>query len=358
MTDDALSAAPEVVQSDVLTDQPEAPRAQEIKPQAEEPNPEPEAKAPVKSRPDVVKNAIEKVTKEPEAKPEEKAEPDPKAVKTEDRTPKAKAEEPKPEQNPTAYQKAPQRFDDAAKAEWGTVPESVRGAVHRTIKEAEQGIEKYRSAAEAYEPLRQYDDIARQSGGNLAQSLQRIVDIENAFQRSPVEGFLRVGQALGIDIRQVATQIAGLAPQQVNDHAIRMQMTDTQRENAQLRQHLMQQQQQSVAESEWQNFQQEFPRATELQSEIAEFLKKYPAGPNVPMRDRLADAYAFAAAKHPSAAHTGTETALAQTQAPRTANPSGQKSISGSARGEASSPKQKRSRSDAIRQAMRQHGAI
>ena len=372
MADEILNAAPEAVQSDVLAEQPEAPRAQEIKPQAEEPKPEPKAekKAPTDARADAVKKAIEKATKEPKPEPKAEEKPEVKAEKPADRAPdgkfaaKEKTDEPE-KPKPTAYKEAPSRFDDAAKSEWEGVPESVRGAVHRTIKENEQGIEKYRSAHEAYEPLRRFDEMARQAGGSLAQSVQKMVEIEQTFARNPVEGFIRVGRELGIDVREVAAKIAGQTPQQFSDHATRMQMTDIQRQNQLLQQQLVEtqqqaqlQQQQTAALSEWQEFQKENPRAVELEAEMADFLKKYPASESVSIRDRLADAYAFAAAKHPKAAHTGEEPALAQTQAPRTANPSGQKSISGSAGDEASSPKQKRSRSDAIKQAMRQHGAI
>ncbi|MDK8874402.1 hypothetical protein [Paracoccus sp. SSJ] len=375
MADEVLNdAAPEAVQSDTLVEQPDAPRAQEVKPQAEEPKPEPKAKNPTEARADAVKKAIDKATKEPDPEPKAEEKPEPKEPAAE-RAPDGKftarkveggddLDEPaKPKV--TAYKDAPQRFDDAAKAEWETVPESVRGAVHRTIKENEQGIEKYRAAAESYEPLRQFDEMAKASGNTLVGAVQKMVEIEAAFARNPVEGFMRVGQALGIDVRAVAAQIAGQTPQQVNDHAVRMQMADMQRQNAQLQQQLVQQQQaaqlqqqQAAALTEWQQFQAANPQAAEMEAEMADFLRKYPASEGVSLRDRLEDAFAFAAAKHPKAAHTGDDPALAQTQAPRTANPAGQKSITGAARDEASSPKQKRSRSEAIKQAMRAHGAL
>ncbi|WP_028711061.1 hypothetical protein [Paracoccus pantotrophus] len=381
MADEILNdAAPAAVQSDTLVEQPEAPRAQEIKPQAEEPKPEPKVKNSTEARADAVKKAIEKATKEPDPKADPAAEAksdakpgDKQADAKSDRAPDGKfaakvaeenqAEPAKPKQ--TAYKDAPQRFDDAAKAEWEAVPESVRGAVHRAIKENEQGIEKYRAAAESYEPLRQFDEMAKANGNTLVGAVQKMIEIEAAFARNPVEGFMRVGQALGIDVRAVAAQIAGQTPQQVNEHAVRMQMADMQRQNAQLQQQLVRQQQaaqlqqqQAAALAEWQQFQAANPQAAEMEAEMADFLRKYPASEGVSLRDRLEDAFAFATAKHPKAAHTGDNPALAQTQAPRSANPAGQKSITGAARDEASSPKQKRSRSEAIKQAMRAHGAL
>src|SRR5690606_6392289 len=278
--------------------------------------------------------------------------------------------EPKPEApaepKPTAYKTPPKRFDESAKAEWEAVPESVRGAVHRTIKEIEQGIEKYRSDAEAYEPIRKFDEMARANGGNLAEAIQKMVDLEAAFTRNPIEGFLRVGQALNINIKDVAAKIAGMQPEQMSVQAAQLQMSDMQRQNQAMQQQLQSirqqeqlQQKQTQAISEWEAFKSENPRAAELEADIAEFLTKYPAAESVPIRDRLADAYAFAAAKNPKVAHTDEKPALAQTQVQqREANPKGQLSVSGSAKGSASAKKQKLSRDAAVKKAMQAHGAI
>ena len=371
MTEDAMNATPEAVQSDVLTEQPEAPRPQEVKPQAEEPAPEVKAeKTGDQKRAETVKAAIEKATKAPEDKPKEaKAEKTEEPAKPE-RQPDGKfvakvpaegdvREEPKR----TAFKDPPQRFDDAARSEWEAVPESVRGAIHRAQKEMETGIEKYRASAEAYETVREFDEMARNAGGNLRQTLERVVALEQAFTRSPVEGFQRIADHFGIDLRQLATAIVQQSPQQVNDQRARMQMADMQRQNQQLQRALEAERQNHQVEArraeamtEWQQFSASNPRATELEPVMAEFLAKYPPADNVPLRDRLADAYAFAVAKQPSAAHTGTEPALAQTQTPRTPNPAGRQSIAGSPSGEATSSKRKLSRAEATLKAMRAHG--
>lgn len=369
MSEDALNVAPAAPQTDVLQEQHDAPRPLEAKPQVEEPKADPEKL----SRQDVVKQAIDKATKEPEKpkaeakEPRKEAKPEPKADRAPDGKFAAKQAEPEPQEQPkrpTAYKEPPQRFDDAAKAEWEAVPESVRGTVHRMVKETEQGIQKYRADAEAYEPIRQYDERAKANGGSLADAVQKMVEIEDAFSRNPIEGFHRVGQALGLNIQQVAMQIAQQTPQQVTDHATRMRMADMQRQNEAMQRQMADMQRQNEqalktqeATSEWAQFQADNPRAKELEAEMASFLTKYPAGPNVSVRDRLADAYAFAVAKTPNAAHTGEyPNAAAQTQASRTPNPAGQKSITGS-RSDDQKSKQKLSRSEAILKAMRTHGA-
>lgn len=373
MSDEILSnAAPEAVQTDTLAEQPEAPRAQEIKPQAEEPKPEPKVKNSTEARADAVKKAIEKATKEPDPKVDPAAEakadakpdgkqPDAKSERAPDGKSAAKtseedpAEAAKPKQ--TAYKDAPQRFDDAAKAEWETVPESVRGAVHRTIKENEQGIEKYRTAAESYEPLRQFDDIAKANGTSLVGAVQKMVEIEDAFRRNPVEGFLRIARELNFDVQLVAKHIAGLDPNSVNQHAATMAQSDLHRENAALKQRLeaveAAQQRESILSSA-----QSLPRFEELKPVMLGLIQTGTVAGSS-NEELLRAAYEEADRRFPTTvAHTDTTPALAQTQASRTPNPAGQKSVTGPARGETSSSKQKRSRSEAIKEAMRAHGAI
>lgn len=372
MSDDALSVAPAAPQTDVLQEQHDAPRPLETKPQVEEPKAEPEKL----SRQDVVKQAIDKATKEPEkpkdepkeAPKEKQPEPEAKAERAPDGKFTAKQTEPEAQpqeqpKRPTAYKEPPQRFDDAAKAEWEAVPESVRGTVHRMVKETEQGIQKYRADAEAYESVREYDDMARRNGGSLKQTLEQVAELERVFARNPVEGFHRIAQRLGVNVHQVAQQIAAMQPQQIADQQLRMQMADQQRQAQALQQQLEQERQARMTQerttqalTEWQQFQQAHPDAVQLEPAMVDFLRKYPAGDDVPMRDRLADAYAFALAKTKGAHTAEEEPALAQTQVQRTPNPAGQRSIAGAARGDAPSSKQKLSRQDATRKAMARFG--
>lgn len=376
MSEDALSVAPAAPQTDVLQEQHDAPRPLETKPQAEEPKAEPKGEK--LSRQDVVKQAIDKATKEPEKPKDEPKEapkdkqpdPEPKAERAPDGKFAAKLAEPEAQpqeqpKRPTAYKEPPQRFDDAAKAEWEAVPESVRGTVHRMVKETEQGIQKYRADAEAYEPIRQYDEMARRNGGSLKQTLEQVAELEQVFARNPIEGFHRIAQRLGINVHQVAQAIAQQNPQQIADQQLRMQMADQQRQTQALQLQL-EQERQARAEQEQQKYQQrlvedarkEFPRFDELRPVMIGLVQ---AGEVEGQTDQeiLSNAYKEAVRRFPnsSGAHTAEgEPALAQTQVQRTPNPAGQRSIAGAARGDAPSSKQKLSRQDATRNALRKFG--
>ena len=383
---EALTASPEAPQTEALAETTELPKPVEAKLPEAEPKPEVK-KNPDQQRSDAVKNAIDKALKPEEAKPA-KADAKPDAeIKPEpvakDRAADGKfaapvAAEPKPEPKPTAFREAPPRFDDAAKSEWEAVPEGTRGAIHRTVRELEQGITKHREAAEAFEPIRQYADMAKQSGTDLATALQRYTGMEQELRRNPIAGLQAVVANLGIKnpqtgmpvtLRDIAAHVLGQKPDQVasqheaSNQQLRQQVAQLQQQISGVTQHVQSQQQEarvaSVA-SEWDGFKASNPRATELEPYMAEFLQKYPAPANMPVRERLADAYAFAAAKFPSptGAHTADQLApLAQTQAqPKPINPAGQKSVSGAPSGKAEVATRKLSRKEAINKAMSQIG--
>ena len=383
---EALTASPEAPQTEALAETTELPKPVEAKLPEAEPKPEVK-KNPDQARSDAVKNAIDKALKPEEAKPakadakpEAETKPEPVAK---DRAADGKfmapvAAEPKPEPKPTAFREAPPRFDDAAKSEWEAVPEGTRGAIHRTVRELEQGITKHREAAEAFEPIRKYADMAKQSGTDLATALQRYTGMEQELRRNPVAGLQAVVANLGIKnpqtgmpvtLRDIAAHVLGQKPDQVasqheaSNQQLRQQVAQLQQQISGVTQHVQSQQQEarvaSVA-SEWDGFKASNPRATELEPHMAEFLQKYPAPANMPVRERLADAYAFAAAKFPSptGAHTADHIApLAQTQVqPKPINPAGQKSVSGAPSGKAEVATRKLSRKEAINKAMSQIG--
>lgn len=297
---------------------------------------------------------------EPKQKAEKKAEPEDKAEpkepqkaadKPEEGKQKAEAvkapEEPaKPTQRQSSHPEAPSRFDDAAKSEWESVGENTRGAIHRMQRELEQGIEKYRKDAEAFESVREYDRMARESGTDLKTALQRYTAMENELLKDPISGLQAVIANLGLKgpngqpatLRDVAAFVLGQKPDQV---ASRQDATiqSLKSEIATLKQELsgvsgqMRSQAEAartqIIQSEWDSFKAANPNAATLENEMAEFLTKYPA-PDTPVRERLSDALAWAEARHPDkiAAHTRDDVA-AQTRETPKPNEAGQKSISG-----------------------------
>lgn len=378
---DALDAAPEGPQTDTLVEQTDIPRAAEVKVN------EPERKSlddtlrdevdrAVKGEKPEAKDKLEKAEDEPEVKKEPAPKKEVKKEKPADDAEEAEIDAPEAdsedqatdtaERKQTAYKEPPSGFDDAAKKEWEAVPESVRGAVHRRAQEMERGIHKYRQDAEQYESVREYADLAKQSGTDLPTALNRYVSIEKELARDPVTGLQQIVSNLGltkrdgspVTLRDVAANIMGQSPdqaasqQEATINRLTQQLQEVTQQIGGFSKHVEQQQQQSrvtSAESTWGEFQQANPRAAELEPQIAEFLTKYPAE-NTPVGERLQDAYDWATAKNPSVAHTDNPP-LAQTQpTPRQVNPAGQKSISGA--GGESRTVRKESSDDAIRRSI------
>jgi hypothetical protein len=386
---DALTATPEGPQTDTLADQADVPKPQE--------NQLPQDDAP-SSTEDAVKKAMEKVAAdqdenpkaEPKEEAKEKAEEEPKEEAKKDE-PKAKkppkeeveqeaeadeeaddeAEDQKPRQ--TAFREPPKGFDDAAKKDWEQVPESVRGAMHRRQQEMESGINKYRQDAEQFDSVRKYAEMAQQSGTDLSSALERYVGMEQQLRQNPMQGLQQVVANLGltkpdgtpVTLRDVAASIMGQTPdqaasqQEATINRLTQQVQSLTQQLGGFSQHIEHQKEQervSSAANEWDSFQQDNPRAKELEPQIAEFLTKYPAD-NMPVRERLQDALKWAEAQNPSVPHTDSEP-LVQTQPkPRQANPAGQKSISGApGRSDAKSGARIMSTSDAVKKAMRQAG--
>ena len=398
---DALDAGHSAAQPEALGEQTDLPNPiTNTIPEGED-KPEPKVKPEPKlsseeKRSKSVQDAIDKALKDgdgDDVKPDPKDKPDPKAKAD----PKAEAAE-KPKEDakpaetalgeavdgksdpdaakmpakPTAYKEPPSGFDDAAKSEWEAVPESVRGAVHRRAQEMERGIDRYRREAQEYEPVKQYAEMAKKSGTTLDQALQRYVGMEQQLRQDPMGGLQAVVANMGmkkpdgspVTLRDVAASIMGQTPDQAASrqestiNRLTQQVQSLTQQLGGFSKHVEQQQEQAKvtsAQGAWDSFQRETPRAKELEPQIAEFLTKYPAA-NMPVGERLRDAYNWASAQNPSVAHTDNPP-LVQTQTPPLPNPKGQKSISGAPGGnDAKSVSRNLTRSASIDKAMRSAG--
>lgn len=114
-----------------------------------------------------------------------------------------------PKQDALVASPAPSRFSKAAQAEWAKVPEAVRTETERAITELTQGLEKYKSSHEAYEAVRQFDEMAKQSGTDLKTALTAYTNMENLLRRDPVAGIKEVCRNIGIDPAKMAEALTG-----------------------------------------------------------------------------------------------------------------------------------------------------
>ncbi|MCZ4089335.1 hypothetical protein [Sinorhizobium psoraleae] len=235
----------------------------------------------------------------------------------------AQPQEPKP----TQYRDAPARFDDAAKSKWQDAPEEVKGAVTRAVKELEDGIAKYKGSHERYEQFREYDEVAKQNGRDLKQSIASVLEFEKMMKANPMaaidyalrEAGPRDSQGRPITLNDVVQHISGQSTDQ------RLQAAQT--EINHLRATIQDMESRAKIPQMVQEFADAHERFEELQPVMIPLLK---AGHSLETAYELAAALKPAEQAKTEAAHTGDIHALAQTQAqPKPVNPAGQKSISG-----------------------------
>lgn len=204
---------------------------------------------------------------------------------------------------PKAKYEAPKRFssDVAATTDWDKVPESVQAAVHRVQREMEEGINKYKPSHDRYEAVREFDEIARSNGHDLRQSLEKVVAIEQAFTRNPIEGFNHICNHFGLNMRQVAAHIMG---QKAEDVQVQQDgvINGLRQELAELKKQVssvsngFHEQRLSATDKEVEAFASmpENARFYDLMGDIAFFLKSDKVDANLPPIERLKAAYQFA----------------------------------------------------------------
>jgi hypothetical protein len=313
---------------------------------------EPEKKEVPKNNSDALKAASERLKAKAEAektnppkqeKTDAKAEPKDakaeKADKTRDETGKFQstnteakapvAQEPKAEAAAPERRvslEAPARFNENGKKDWATVPDSVKEEVHRAISENEKGIQKHKEAADRYELVKEYDELARKNGREgVHESLKQIREIEQTFERNPIEGLKKITDHFGVNLQAVAAHIMGQNPnQQVQEAHSRVRELEAK---------IQQMESAAKVPSIVEQFFTEHEDAKDYSDDIAFVLEQG-------IVKDLEAAYQYVKRFKPQASNasasgqplTQAESAPAQTQAPAL-NPAGSKSVSGAPTG-------------------------
>lgn len=107
---------------------------------------------------------------------------------------------------------APARFssDAEAKAGWASTPDPVKAAVNRTIRELEQGVEKYRGDANIYNSVfKPFVELAVASNVDPRAALQGYVNIDAALDQDFGAGLKMIFERKGADPRAWAQAILG-----------------------------------------------------------------------------------------------------------------------------------------------------
>lgn len=131
---------------------------------------------------------------------------------------KAAAEKAATDKTPAAdknapHAEAPARFSADAKAAWATVPDAVKGEVHRAFREMETGLGQYQ---QVFEPLKPYFQAAREMGVTVHDALENYVSIDRQLvSKNPQERLGAIAHLLGYagtSPREYAALVMGQKP--------------------------------------------------------------------------------------------------------------------------------------------------
>jgi hypothetical protein len=200
-----------------------------------------------------------------------------------------------------AAEEAPKWIRPHEKAAWSTMAPEQKAIAERRDKEAIEGVEKYRPAAERYEPYRELDDIAKHSGKEGHAVFREYYNMEQLLQKDLVGGLDNICQRMGVSFKDVAAHVMGQTP---DEQASRSDATirELKQELAALKEQVggvtqtFQKQQQTATAKEVEAFAAQHPRFDELADDIAFFLKN--------RTNDLSEAYTLAERLNPAPAET------------------------------------------------------
>lgn len=272
--------------------------------------------------------AAEKPAKEEPAKAEEKPEEKPAKPRGEDGKFAAKEPEDKPvkEAEPKSEAEAeeghgpkinpPAKLLPDAREKWSNTPRPVQRDIENMVREYESDIERARKDNERYEALRQFDEVAKQNGRDLRESLLKINHIENQLQTNPIAGLNAILAEIGprkpdgspVSLYEVANYIVQQGQQGYQQTIAQAQRQQQVQQRDSEAERLRQENEALKAERVVSDieariiapFKQAHPRFDELHDDIAFFLKSGRIPEGLSHLDRLEAAYAMAERLNPS----------------------------------------------------------
>lgn len=184
----------------------------------------------------------------------------------------------------------PGRFSDEAKDAWRQAPASIRAEVHRLERELTEGLEKYRSNAEAFEEYRPFAEKLQQTGQKFGDVVGYYTGIEDLLAKDPLQGLDVICRNLGTSLSDVAARLTGrgnglqpgpepdplspktMSPQDVTIRGLREELSGLKRQIGDVSQTVSSQTQRTL-QSQIDTFAQSNPRFQELGDDVAFFLQ-------------------------------------------------------------------------------------
>ena len=121
------------------------------------------------------------------------------------------------------FAEPPARISEAARRDWATTPETVRGDIHRLHQEADGIYRRYRADFDTMETIRPFHQMAEKHGTTLQKALSNYVGIEEKLRADPIAGLdvivnnlnLRGADGQKLGLRDVAYHVLSQTPEQL-----------------------------------------------------------------------------------------------------------------------------------------------
>lgn len=233
---------------------------------------------------------------------DKKNEPAPEPAKVE---PQADKPAPQEKTEGKRYPEPPAKFLPDSREVWRNVPRSVQRDIDVMVRDHEESTARFKETTERYESIRQYDDLARQNGRELKDSLAKVHEIESAIQRNPIAGLNKILMEIGprkadgqpVSLMDVAQFIVSQGPQGYQQMVAEAQRPQQQQQDPRV-QHLEQQladvQTRHITEGVIEPFKASHTRYAELQDDIALFLQSGKIPASLSPAEKLEAAYDMA----------------------------------------------------------------
>ena len=102
----------------------------------------------------------------------------------------------------------PSQFLPRAKELWVNTPREVQSEVSRLTKSHQEEVEQYKASKAFHDELKEYDELARQTGTTLKQALTNYVTMERTLAANPAQGMRALIENMGMKPQQAMAAIA------------------------------------------------------------------------------------------------------------------------------------------------------
>lgn len=119
----------------------------------------------------------------------------------------------------TPFSEPPSRFSAEAKEAWKDAPDTVKAEIHRAVSEMEAGIEKHRQAAQEWDNLSEFSELAKANNVTVKDAMARYVAADQHLNRDLLGGLDALAKQYGSSLHDIAAHVLNQPADQVQSQS-------------------------------------------------------------------------------------------------------------------------------------------